>query len=58
MDTVTKDLRTSVRLGTTESPFLAADDREVTFYANLNLSTACPKQIHLYVDARPSSSRR
>jgi prepilin-type N-terminal cleavage/methylation domain-containing protein len=51
MDTVTKDLRTAVRLGSTESPFLLADDKEVTFYANLNLSSACPKKVHLYVDA-------
>jgi type II secretory pathway pseudopilin PulG len=52
MDTVTKDLRTAVRLGSTESPFLEADDNEVTFYANLNLSTACPKLVHLYVDSQ------
>jgi hypothetical protein len=50
MDAVTKDLRTAVRLSSTGSPFLEADDREVTFYANLNLSTACPKLVHLYVD--------
>ena len=50
MDAVTKDLRTAVRLGSTESPFLQADDTSVTFYANLNLSTACPKLVHLYVD--------
>jgi hypothetical protein len=52
MDNVTKDIRTSVRLGTTDSPFLLADDREVTFYGNLNLSTACPKKVHLYVDSQ------
>ena len=52
MDNVTKDVRTAARLGTTDSPFLLADDREVTFYANLNLTTACPKKIRLYVDAQ------
>ena len=52
MDNVTKDVRTAARLGTTDSPFLVADDREVTFYANLNLTTACPKKIRRYVDAR------
>ncbi len=50
MDAVTKDVRTAVRLGSTQSPFLAADDNDVTFYANLNLSTACPKKVRLYVD--------
>lgn len=52
MDNMTKDLRTAVRLGSTSSPFLLADDREVTFYGNLNLSTSCPKKIHLYVDSQ------
>jgi hypothetical protein len=52
MDNVSKDLRTAVRLGTTDSPFLAADDRAVTFYGNLNLSTTCPKKIHLFVDSQ------
>jgi hypothetical protein len=52
MDNVTKDLRTAVRLGSATSPFLVADKREVTFYANLNLTTACPKKIHLFVDGQ------
>jgi hypothetical protein len=30
---------------------LCADENQVTFYANLNLSTSCPKIIHLYVNA-------
>ncbi len=52
MDNVTKDLRTAVRLGTTSSPFLLADDTEVTFYGNLNLTSSCPKRIHLFVDSQ------
>jgi type II secretory pathway pseudopilin PulG len=52
MDNVTKDVRTAVRLGSTDSPFLIADDNDVTFYGNLNLTTQCPKKIRLYVDAQ------
>ena len=51
MGTVSKDIRTAARISSTSSPFLLADDREVTFYANLNLTTSCPKRIHIYVDA-------
>lgn len=51
MQVVSKDVRTTTRLDTTTSPFVLADDFEVTFYANLNLTTACPKRIHLYVDS-------
>lgn len=50
MGTVSKDIRTAARISSTSSPFLLADDREVTFYANLNLTTSCPKRIHIYVD--------
>lgn len=50
MQVVTKDVRTAVRLGTTTAPFLVADDNEITFYANLNLTTACPKKVRIYVD--------
>lgn len=53
MQVLTKDVRTAAKLDTATPPFLVADDKEVTFYANLNLSTSCPKLIHLYVD--PSS---
>lgn len=52
MQVLTKDIRTAARLDATSSPFLLADDEEVLFYANLNLSTTCPKLIHLYVDAQ------
>lgn len=52
MDNVTKDIRTAVRLSSTGSPFVLADDREVIFYGNLNLTTQCPKRIRLYVDSQ------
>jgi prepilin-type N-terminal cleavage/methylation domain-containing protein len=51
MAVLTKDVRTTTRLDTTTSPFVLADDNEVTFYANLNLTTACPKLVHLYIDS-------
>lgn len=51
MQVVTKDVRTAVRLDTTTAPFITADDNEVLFYANLNLTTACPKKVRIYVDA-------
>jgi prepilin-type N-terminal cleavage/methylation domain-containing protein len=51
MQVLTKDVRTTTRLDTTTSPFVLADDNEVTFYANLNLTTACPKLVHLYIDS-------
>ncbi len=51
MQVLTKDVRTTTRLDTTTSPFILADDNEVTFYANLNLTTACPKRVHLYIDS-------
>ncbi|HEY7659642.1 MAG TPA: type II secretion system protein [Actinomycetota bacterium] len=50
MQVITKDVRTAARLSATTSPFLEADDESVTFYANLNLSTFCPKRIELSVD--------
>jgi type II secretory pathway pseudopilin PulG len=51
MATVSRDIRTAARISATSSPFVLADDRELTFYANLNLSTSCPKRIRLYIDA-------
>jgi prepilin-type N-terminal cleavage/methylation domain-containing protein len=50
MAVATKDIRTAVRLSSTTSPFIRADDQEVQFYANLNLTTACPKIVWIYVD--------
>jgi type II secretory pathway pseudopilin PulG len=60
MAVITKDIRTAAKLDSATPPFLLsadpdvtlADDNEVTFYANLNLTTPCPKRIHLYVNAR------
>jgi prepilin-type N-terminal cleavage/methylation domain-containing protein len=51
MAVATKDIRTAVRLSSTTSPFITADDNEVMFYANLNLSTACPKIVRISVDS-------
>lgn len=51
MQVLTKDVRTTTRLDTTTSPFVLADDNHVTFYANLNLTTACPKLVDLYIDS-------
>ena len=51
MQVVTKDVRTAVRLSSTTSPFIKADDNEVQFYANLNLTTSCPKIVRIHVDA-------
>jgi prepilin-type N-terminal cleavage/methylation domain-containing protein len=49
MAVISKDIRTAAKLGVTSSPFLVADDNTVTFYANLNLTTTCPKKVHLFV---------
>ena len=50
MDVITKDLRTATRLQAGTAPFLAATDRDVTFYANLNDATGGPRKIRIYVD--------
>ena len=50
MQVVTKDVRTAVRLSSSTSPFIKADDNEVQFYANLNLTTSCPKIVRIHVD--------
>ena len=50
MAVTSKDIRTAARLSATTSPFLLADDNEVTFYANLHMDTECPKKVHLHVD--------
>jgi len=50
MDAITKDLRTATRLQAGTAPFVAADDRDVTFYANLNDATGGPRKIRIYVD--------
>lgn len=50
MQVVTKDVRTAARLSSSTSPFIKADDNELEFYANLNLSTSCPKIVWIHVD--------
>lgn len=60
MQVMSKDIRTAAKLDATTSPFVVntgsptftlADNNEVWLYANLNLTTACPKRIRIYVDA-------
>ena len=51
MAVATKDLRTATRLQAGTSPFVLADQREVTFYANLNNPTSGPRKVHIYVDS-------
>ena len=50
MDVVSRDIRTATRPGAGESPFVAADDDEVRFYANLETVTG-PKLVRLYVNS-------
>jgi hypothetical protein len=50
MAVTTKDLRTATRLVAGTSPFVAGDDRDVTFYANLNNTTGGPRKIRIFVD--------
>ena len=45
MAVTTKDLRTATRLQAGTSPFVSAQDRDVTFYANLNNTTGGPRKI-------------
>lgn len=59
MAVLSKDIRTAAKLDAGTPPFVLsadpavtlADDNEMTFYANLNMTTPCPKRIHLYVNA-------
>jgi hypothetical protein len=51
IDTVSKDVRTAVRLSAGTSPFVIADKNEATFYANID-TTSAPKLVHIYVDAQ------
>jgi type II secretory pathway pseudopilin PulG len=50
VDQMAKDIRTAAKLADDQAPFLVADQSTMTFYANVNLSTSCPKKIRLYVD--------
>ena len=51
MAVLTKDIRTATRLQAGTAPFVAADARDVTFYANLDDTTDGPRKVHLYVDS-------
>jgi len=51
MAVTTKDLRTATRLVPGTSPFVAASDNDVTFYANLNNTSGGPRKIRIYVDS-------
>jgi prepilin-type N-terminal cleavage/methylation domain-containing protein len=50
MDTVSKDIRTAAVLQAGTSPFTQANGTHVTFYANLNTTTA-PSRVDIYVDS-------
>jgi hypothetical protein len=50
MDVTTKDIRTAARLQAGTSAFVVGQDRDVTFYANLNNTTGGPRKIRIYVD--------
>jgi hypothetical protein len=52
MQVITKDVRTAAKLDAGTAPFLVADDNTLTFYANIDLTTSCPKKIRLYVNAK------
>jgi Tfp pilus assembly protein PilW len=49
MASLTKDIRTAVRLQAGTSPFLAADKNHAVFYANLS-TTSAPKKVDLSID--------
>ena len=51
MAVLTKDIRTATRLTAGTPPFVAATDRELTFYANLDNATGGPRQVRVYIDA-------
>ena len=51
MDVTTKDIRTATRLQAGTSPFASGQDRDVTFYANLNNTTGGPRKLRIYVDS-------
>jgi hypothetical protein len=49
MGVTTKDIRTATRLTAGTSPFTVGQNKEVTFYANLNNVTGGPRKIRIYV---------
>lgn len=54
MAVMTKDLRTATRLQAGTAPFVAGQDSDVTFYANLNNTTGGPRKIRIYIDSTNS----
>ncbi len=50
MASLTKDMRTAVRLQAGTSPFTTADKNHAVFYANLS-TTSAPKKVDLAIDA-------
>jgi Tfp pilus assembly protein PilW len=51
MASLTKDVRTAVRLSAGTSPFTVADANHATFYANLS-TTSAPKKVDLSIDSQ------
>ena len=51
MAVTTKDIRTAARLQAGTSAFASAQDRDVTFYANLNNTTGGPRKLRIYVNS-------
>jgi hypothetical protein len=51
MASLTKDVRTAVRLTAATSPFIVADANHATFYANLS-TTSAPKKVDLSIDSQ------
>ena len=51
MAVTTKDIRTAARLQAGTPAFASAQDRDVTFYANLNNTTGGPRKLRIYVNS-------
>ena len=51
MASLTKDVRTAVRLERGTSPFTVADKNQAVFYANLS-TTSAPKKVDLSIDSQ------
>lgn len=51
MAVLTKDLRTATRLEAGTAPFVTAEARDVTFYANLENPTGGPRKVRIYVNS-------
>jgi len=51
MAVMTKDLHTATRLAAGTSAFVVGQDKDITFYANLNDATGGPRKIRIYIDS-------